>query len=263
MASTLKSLRPPSLLPSSLSMLPPSPASRTDWSAGEGRPSLPGVFMADDTTADSVVRFPMFPGAGEFAHAAPPDVFAQPVLRTLTPEDLRTPSLLVLLRWAARARATGTLVLRTPDGETPVTWLHGRVYLTSPERAALLAAFTAARGAFVFIPNEPVVDKRARAVFQGVLLDGVRAQMHPMTHDALAAMFGERLRSAAVLRVEMEPEIDLLSLTRDEERFAMKSLTGDVAGERLVAKSPLGRRATLQLLAVLSVFDYIDWVAVG
>lgn len=249
-------------IPPGLSLHPPSPASRTDWAAGEGRPSLPGIFLADGDATGLVVRFPMFPERGEFSLAEPLDVFALPFMRGLVPEDLRACSLVTLLRWVSRARATGTLTLkplnfRAPDAVVRV--LLGRLYTDDTERDALLAAFVWPRGSFVFAPSPPALGRRVASACRAVLLDGVRAMLLPRAEDELTVMFDARLALRPSLRREMEPEVDVLGLPPAEEALVLGKLDGTRTGERIVARSPLGRRATLQLLAVLSAFEYLDW----
>jgi hypothetical protein len=174
------------------------------------------------------------------------------------------PSLAALLLRFARRDISGTLGLDCGAGhELAIPILEGRAYVRGQQERTLLAQlFAAAEGSFRFAPGVPsALERREKLTLVRLAVEGLRAVLRRFSEEQLEQALGQRLAMTARARSDREQVVASLALADHERRVLGVHFDGQRPLREILGSCGLGRRAVLQLVCVLALFDCLEWRA--
>jgi len=257
---------PPRSVPPDLASVPPRiselPAEKSSLRAPDSsapRPSsAPGGRLSLPPGA-------LWPEAGTIAN--PIDaagILDMAILRELRREDLDPVALPVLLRRIiGRADMVGTLSLVAGRTELHLRVQDGCVLLTRVDHNALRRAFDEPEGSWSFEPDDAVdVAKHPLAESKKLRtlgLEGLRRMLRHTERSDLKATFGHRFDEAPAIHPHKATHPRRLRLDRREVRAVEQHVDGELTVRELTRQSGLGAGNTLQVLALLDLFEILRW----
>ncbi|MEM1031261.1 MAG: hypothetical protein AAGN82_13000 [Myxococcota bacterium] len=187
------------------------------------------------------------------------------ITREMRVEDLDPIALPVLLRRVlGRAEMVGVLELRAEQQkplDLPVQ--DGALLLSRAEHNALRRYFDVTSGKWSFRRGDrldpaahPLAELRK---LRTVGLDGLRRMLRHTERADLQATFGHRFDEAPRIRPDKARHPHRLRLDRKEVRAVEQCIDGRSTVRALTVESGLGVRATLQVLALLDMFEVLHW----
>ncbi len=239
-------LRPPTIRPPSIEM----PA------AGSG--SRPPTMRPP--------RRPLLEDMPEGSFRRPADAaayLAQPGARPLVAHDLESPTLLTLLvRVVADARVNGVLTFATDGQSFDVAVQEGRALVTQREQNSIVEAFVWPRGTYRFEAARVKAKPGVKSVSMVRLAaEGLRVLARSFDTSALdiALAAAVPMNLAPQVRADKEGLVGRLGLNAMETRVLENKVDGATSGLEIVATGRQGRQTTVGLVALLVIFEVIEW----
>jgi len=188
------------------------------------------------------------------------DVLGMPLSRPLSPGDLNPIYLPVLFRRVLAGRDTqGQVVITAPSYEMEFTLSGGSAALTKADHSKLVQAFDLPAAEWKLAGADKVDRNSEFHPLARVALAGVRRILRTLRADELEEAFGERLDLAAQVRPDRLAVPKRLGLGRRDLRFLDRYVDGAASARTAAHEGGLGPSTALQLLALLDLYDVLDW----
>lgn len=248
-----------STAPPRISELPPERSSIKSPDSSSPRPSVPPGGRL------SLPPGAVWPQAGALKN--PRDAFGvldMAIIRELREEDLEPAALPVLLRRIiGRANMVGTFKLQAGRTEVEVPVQDGCLLIARAEHNALRRAFDEPEGTWSFKAGRPIdVAKHPLSELKKLRtlgLEGLRRMLRHTEPSDLQATFGHRYDEAPTIHPHKVKHPRRLRLDRREVRAVEQNVDGKATVRTLTNTSGLGSRNTLQVLALLDMFEVLRW----
>lgn len=226
-------------------------------SSGAARMSIPAMA--------SLIPGGEVPGSGQlYRPASARDVLAMPLTGPIGSGDLDPIALPVLLRRVLGGKdVRGHLDLHGGSYELSFDVIDGNAHLGRAEHAKLLRAFDLTEGGWAFALKPGVKGSGDIHPLARVALDGIKRLLRSCPAEDVEAALGELLDLAPQVRPDLESLPKRLGLSGRELRFIDTMLDGKRSGRHAAEHGALGPSTTLQLLALLELYDALLWSDVG
>jgi hypothetical protein len=187
-------------------------------------------------------------------------ILAMAISRPMTAADYEPIALPVLCRRVlARKDRFGTLIVALEGEELSIDVAGGAANLDRHELAALMTAFDHRHGRYRILQERRAGDRREPIPLARIALDGVRKLLRQPSIDDLERSFVERMELAPRIKADRAVTIRRMGLSQRELRFVDSYLDGVASCDHVATHGGMGRHTVLQLLAVLELFEIIEW----
>ncbi len=188
------------------------------------------------------------------------ELLGMAISRPLTQDDLDPIYLPVLFtRVLARQDTQGMIEITAPSYELQFDLSGGNAALTKAEHAKLERAFDLPRADWKLSSTSDLSRDSEFYPLARVALTGLRRTIRTLRADELEDAFGERLDLAPQIRADRLALPKRLGLGRRELRFVDQYLDGSMSAKTAADSGGLGASSVLQLLALLDLYNVLDW----
>jgi molecular chaperone DnaK len=244
---------------------PPSPSGGRPSGAG-GVPSSAGASPpSSGASSPRPQASQILVGGGRFARPADASaLLGLPIMRPLAVAANLAPMALPVLfaRVLARESVRGVLALAHGGRGLSVPVLGGRVCLGRAEQQAVAQAFAWPEGTYDFHPKDVPAGREPPTSLLRLAVAGVRVLGRTFTTEDMEEALGVRLDQAPRLRSGSEAMVKRFGLDDGELQLIEHGFDGVETGKALL-HGDLGRRTTLELMLVLTLFDAVVWAECG
>ncbi len=183
-----------------------------------------------------------------------------PLSRALAPRDLDPVYLPVLFRRVLARRDTqGRVMISAPSYELAFTLSGGSAALGKADHAKLVQAFDLPSAEWKLTPGVEVDRNSEFHPLARVALTGLRRTLRVLRANELEEAFGDRLDLAPQVRPDRLAVPRRLGLGRRDLRFLDRYVDGACSARSAAHEGGLGPSTALQLLALLDLYDVLDW----
>ena len=205
----------------------------------------------------------VFATEGALVHPETPgDVLGLPLLREPTPDEVRSPTAVLLVRWLMVQDGLAEVTLSFPAGDSTRFVVSGETIHASTEFGVVARTAAQAGGHYqvTVLPEVPTACRKTMGPveFIGQLVRGLTSNFDDAT---LEAAFSDQLDRAPVLNARGQRMAKRLSFAGSRLRFAERRLDG-TESLRTMLGSQLGSRAVWDVVFTLSAFEGLEWKAV-
>ena len=188
------------------------------------------------------------------------DLLGMAISRPLTQDDLDPVYLQVLFkRVLARRDTQGMIEITAPSYEMQFDVSGGNAALTKAEHAKLERAFDLPKANWKLLGERKVSHNCDFYPLAKVALTGLKRVLRTLRADELEDAFGEQLDLAPQIRADRLALPKRLGVGRRELRFVDRYLDGSLSARTAAHEGGLGPSSALQLLALLDLYEVLDW----
>ncbi len=169
----------------------------------------------------------------------------------------------LLRRVIGRANMTGSLAIEAGRVEIALHVRDGCLLVARDDHNALRRAFDEPTGTWKFTPGDPVDPAKhplsELKKLRTLGLEGLRRMLRHTERSDLESTFGHRFDEAPFIHPLKTKHPRRLRLDRREVRAVEQHVNGKATVRELTNTTGLGASTTLQVLALLDMFEVLGW----
>jgi len=187
-------------------------------------------------------------------------ILAMPMSRPLTQADLEPVALPVLLRRLLSKRTVnGTLLLEAGKVKLTMDLAAGTGALEKNGHGELMKIFEIEEGTWELRTERDESMTRKAYSLPRLALDGTRRMLRQLQPEGLGEALADKLPLTPTLKPEKRALPNRMGLNSRELRFLEMHMDGSNNAHHIVQYGGLGKATALQLLALLELFDILNW----